>query len=297
MVIIRIENQELRVFAAVIEQHSFNKAAEQLCISQSAVSQTLANLERKLNTLLLQRSPMKLTDAGTRLLFYARKSAVEEKRVLTDMAEIQRGKQSLLSLAINSMINRYHAGTLVNRYCGLNPHALLSIEEIPSREIISAVMGGKVELGIGSFQTNMDAFETIYLFQDVRSLVISRFYPEIDKVIADPKNYLKKVPFITSYNDETDHRYNGRLISERFSHHLKIPSIGLRLELLAAGRGAGFVSEQVLLEDTLCEDLRVIDKLPFARTDQEVGIFYRKGIDLSEGAAKFIEICIKRWQS
>ena len=292
---IRIENQELRVFAAVVEQNSFNKAAEQLCISQSAVSQALANLERKLDVLLLHRSPMKLTEAGARLLIHARNTATEEERVLTDLSAIQQGEEASLSLAVNSMINRYHAGALINRYCGLNPYAHLSIEEMPSREIISAVMSGRVELGIGPFQTNMRAFDTIDLFQEIRSLVISRDYPGVDKLMAEPEQYLNQVPLIASYIDDAEDRPGGRRIRDHFSRHWKVRSISLRLELLAAGRGAGFVSDQVLLEDKMCANLLVIDKLPFARIGRTVGIFYRRGTELSEGARKFIEICTKRW--
>ena len=44
----RLEMQELRVFAAVIENNGFQRAAEKLYISQSAVSQAVASLERKL---------------------------------------------------------------------------------------------------------------------------------------------------------------------------------------------------------------------------------------------------------
>jgi len=271
---IRIENQELRVFAAVVEQNSFNKAAEQLCISQSAVSQALANLERKLDVLLLHRSPMKLTEAGARLLIHARNTAAEEERVLTDLSAIQQGEEASLSLAVNSMINRYHAGALIN---------------------ISAVMSGRVEFGIGPFQTNVRAFDTIDLFQEIRSLVISRDYPGVDKLMAEPEQYLNQVPLIASYIDDAEDRPGGRRIRDHFSRHWKVRSISLRLELLAAGRGAGFVSDQVLLEDKMCANLLVIDKLPFARIGRTVGIFYRRGTELSEGARKFIEICTKRW--
>lgn len=294
---IRIENQELRVFAAVVEQNGFNKAAEQLCVTQSAVSQALANLERKLDARLLHRSPLRLTEAGARFLVYARNNAIEEERVLTDISEIQQGEAASLSLAVNSMINRYHAGTLINRYCGLHPFAQLSIEEMPSREIISAVMSGRVELGIGPFQTNMRAFEMINLFQETRSLVISRHYPDVEKVMAMPEQNLSQVPLIASFIDDAEDRPGGRRIRDHFSRHWQVRSISLRLELLAAGRGAGFVSDQVLVEDKLCEDLLVIDKLPFARIRRTVGILYRRGSELSEGAKKFIDICTKRWPS
>ena len=67
----RLEMQELRVLAAVIESNGFKRAAEKLYISQSAVSQAVASLERKLDQRLLQRKPLELTEAGQRILTYA----------------------------------------------------------------------------------------------------------------------------------------------------------------------------------------------------------------------------------
>jgi DNA-binding transcriptional LysR family regulator len=65
----RIENNELRIFQAVIEANGFNKAAERLHISQSAVSQSISNLESKLDLPLIKRGKsLALTRAGKRLL-------------------------------------------------------------------------------------------------------------------------------------------------------------------------------------------------------------------------------------
>ena len=49
----QIERHEIRVFSAVVEEAGFSRAAERLGVSQSAVSQTIANLEHKLDAQLL----------------------------------------------------------------------------------------------------------------------------------------------------------------------------------------------------------------------------------------------------
>ena len=53
------------------ENRGFKPAADKLFVTQSAISQTIANLERKLDTTLLERYPLKLTETGIRLLHYA----------------------------------------------------------------------------------------------------------------------------------------------------------------------------------------------------------------------------------
>ena len=65
------------MLAAVIENSGFKRAAESLHVTQSAVSQAIANLERKLDYKLLERSPLAPTEAGKRILTYARSRARE----------------------------------------------------------------------------------------------------------------------------------------------------------------------------------------------------------------------------
>src|SRR5450759_694349 len=76
----QVERHELRCFHAVIEAGGFSRAAERLDLSQSAVSQTIANLEHRLGTSLLRRgNPPQPTEAGIRLLRFAETMLNEER--------------------------------------------------------------------------------------------------------------------------------------------------------------------------------------------------------------------------
>jgi DNA-binding transcriptional LysR family regulator len=62
-----IETQALRVFLTMAEEHNMSAAAMRLGISQSAVSQTIRNLENQMGAILVNRNarPVTLTAAGT----------------------------------------------------------------------------------------------------------------------------------------------------------------------------------------------------------------------------------------
>jgi DNA-binding transcriptional LysR family regulator len=201
----RLEHQELRVFAAVAEQNGFKRAADVLCITQSAVSQAVANLERKLELPLFSRRPLTLTEGGIRLLRHARSVLREEEVVLGDLEEIRQGEAV----------------------------ARLNIGEMPSREIISAVLTGRVELGIGPFESRMPAFVTEELFRETRALVVSRNHPEAEQILGNPAEALKREPLLASYIDDAAQRPGSGRIRDRFRRVWLVRSVTLRLELIA----------------------------------------------------------------
>ncbi|MBT3528167.1 LysR family transcriptional regulator [Porticoccaceae bacterium] len=84
-----IEISALRVFAAVGEADSLTQAAERIGITQSAVSQTIKQLESQTGTqLVLTRSrPIKLTPSGQVLKGYADNLINDTRRMLLDVRE------------------------------------------------------------------------------------------------------------------------------------------------------------------------------------------------------------------
>ncbi|MGB4246240.1 MAG: LysR family transcriptional regulator, partial [Pseudohongiellaceae bacterium] len=67
MISTHLETHEIRVFKTVCDTGGFKTAADKLYVTQSAISQAVANLERKLGTLLIERGkPIALTESGQR---------------------------------------------------------------------------------------------------------------------------------------------------------------------------------------------------------------------------------------
>ena len=69
----------------------FSRAADKLHVTQSAVSQNIANLEHKLECVMFQRSSLQLTEADIRVLDYASSVLGEEQTLLDDLRNITRG--------------------------------------------------------------------------------------------------------------------------------------------------------------------------------------------------------------
>ncbi|XOV89933.1 MAG: LysR family transcriptional regulator [Pseudomonadota bacterium] len=287
-----IETHEIRVFRAVFEEGGFKRAADKLFVTQSAVSQTISNLEKKLDSILLERNPLKLTEAGVRLLEYAEVVLGEERNVLADINNIKQGTLSTLLLAISGTVNLLFGNTLVTRFCEFSPLTRLKLSVLPSRQIISAIRSDLWELGFGPFQQQMPPiFDTLPLFTDTRKLVISKHHPHYTSLIRDPEKLAREVPLIVSHLDDPDMRPAIDKLRDSFGTIWEVSDMGLRLNLVAGGQGMSFLDSRVLAQVPVADTLVEIDTLAFASIPLTFGLYYRRKKSLSTGSQKFIELC------
>jgi LysR family transcriptional regulator, hydrogen peroxide-inducible genes activator len=175
----QIERNEIRCFHAVVEAGGFSRAAERLDLSQSAVSQAIANLEHRLGAVLLRRgNPPQLTEAGIRLLRFAETVMNEERETLADIAQIKSGALSNLSLALSPAANARFGIDLLKEFSERNPLTRLKVVVAPSREIVYGVSDGRWELGFGPLQHSMPEYFAFHpCFSETRRLMAARDHP------------------------------------------------------------------------------------------------------------------------
>ncbi|WP_116368188.1 LysR family transcriptional regulator [Parahaliea mediterranea] len=293
----RLENSELRAFRAVVEAGGFRRAAEALHLSQSAVSQAVAGLEAKLGLPLIQRGKnLSLSDAGRRVFDHAVEVLGREQQTLEDIARLRDGARERLSLAISGSINYFHAQELISAYYAQNPAVTLRLQELPSRSMIYAVLGGQVELGLGPFQKQMSAFHTVPLYEDTRHLVVSPRHPAFDAMIAGDAGALRRTPLIASALDNPEMRPSIQRLRDQFSTVWEVSSLSLRIHMVAQGMGVTFLDRRLLKEHPRCRDLHIMDDLSFGRIDKRVGLYHRANLSLSPAARAFIALCEQHWQ-
>src|SRR3989442_13891485 len=84
-----MDTRQLAAFCAVVERRSFSQAAEQLGVTQPAVSLQIRSLEKRLGLQLLDRSGRRVepTEAGRRLYRSAQRLLVLGEQLLADLGE------------------------------------------------------------------------------------------------------------------------------------------------------------------------------------------------------------------
>lgn len=287
---LQIERHEIKVFDAIVNHAGFSRAAERLGVSQSAVSQAIANLEHRVGTQLIVRGRTpELTEAGRRMYSYARLLLSEEQQTLDDIELIRTGALSTLSLATNSMVNRYFTKTLLLSFCDLNPLTRLKLDVIPSKEIIYGVAEGRWELGFGPFQKDMPGhFHCKVYFNENRILAVHREHPDYQALMHNPEKTLAQATLLTSYlDDATKPSDTGRLRAQ-FVAVWEVSNLDMRLALAAAGKGVTYLSDRLLSD---LPDMHAIPHKEAGSIPRQVGLYYRKHEPLSTGAKLFIGLC------
>lgn len=288
-----LETQEIRVFKTVCDTGGFKSAADKLFVTQSAVSQAVANLERKLNTLLIERGkPIALTESGQRLLAYANVVMHEEHEVLTDIADIRQGVASTLEIAMSGSVSQLFGNELLEDYCDSNPLTRLKVDVMPSRKIIQGVLADTLELGFGPFQQQMPSLlETVALFRERRKLVINKHHPALTRLLADTEGSLQEIPLMVSHLEDPDVRPAIEKLRNEFGTIWEISNLSLRLNMVSKNIGMCYVDERVLKANAVCANFVQLEGMSFSDIDLTFGLYYRKRRTLSTGAKQFIDIC------
>lgn len=128
----------LHAFVAVTEAGSFTAAAERLSLTKSAVSQSVAALERELGVQLLQRSTrhLAITQAGEAFLADCRALLAQAGQIV-ERARARQGELSGLLRVTSSIDAAAFVAPLIAEYA--QRHPLMRVEYVPSDQLVDLV--------------------------------------------------------------------------------------------------------------------------------------------------------------
>jgi LysR family transcriptional regulator, low CO2-responsive transcriptional regulator len=147
----RLTLRQFRVFEAVARNLSFSRAAEELHLSQPAVSMQIKGIETILGLPLTEQLGKKifLTEAGREVLHASRAITARLDDLQANLAQLQGIDSGRLNLAVTSTVNAVATGILVRfrgRHPGVSIHLGVSnresvLEQLAANRIDLAIMG------------------------------------------------------------------------------------------------------------------------------------------------------------
>lgn len=172
-----MELRQLETFARVAQLHSFTRAAEELALTQPAVTRQIAALERELHTRLLERMGrrVQLTAAGEALYAYAVQMLRLAREAERAVADVAMGLAGRLAVGASSTTATYLLPPLLRRFREAYPGVELSVHTGVSAQVAEMVLANEVDIGVVTGLREPSGLVEIPLAEFATGVVV---YPE-----------------------------------------------------------------------------------------------------------------------
>lgn len=174
-----MELRHLRAFAAAAEQESFTRAAEALELTQAAVSQQVAALEKELGTDLFQRRGrgVQLTEPGRRLYGYAQQILDLVNEASLQVGQVEQRIAGNLRIASSTVPAEWLLPELLAEFHTLWPHVRESLAVSDSSVATVAVEAGEADVGFVGELPRSFTLEATSVAQDELVLFVAEEHP------------------------------------------------------------------------------------------------------------------------
>jgi DNA-binding transcriptional LysR family regulator len=253
---------QILTFIGVYHAKSFQKAAEQLYLPQSTVSNRIKQLERELNKMLFIRSKsgIQLTDEGQIFLPYAQNAvnSIEEGRL--EVNQLRRGLSGILTLGCNHSFASSFLPRVLTEFRAHFPEVSIRVLGITTRDQIRKMNNNELRLCISRYSLNVPTLTFDNIFQEDVRLIVSRHHPLAKQRIVTMEQIVAE-SFI-SYESDTLYRKTLELTLDHLnlSYEIKNESNNLSLIKHWIKEGCGvFLSGALLFrEDLLREEVAIL---------------------------------------
>jgi DNA-binding transcriptional LysR family regulator len=183
-----LELRHLRYFCAVADYGTFSEAGRRLHVSQSAISEQLADLEHEIGGKLLHRANgrTRLTPQGELFLAEARKTLLAAGRAIDIAQRSLDGKVGTLAIGFFLWGAGSFFARLIRDYRKLYPEIKLSLYDMHTAVQMEALTAGKIDVAFARpLEPPFDrTLRAELLFQDPVVVVLPRDHPLAGKSIS-----------------------------------------------------------------------------------------------------------------
>ena len=145
-----MDTRQLAAFCAVVDRKSFSLAAEQLGVTQPAVSLQIRSLEKRLGEKLLDRSGRRVepTEAGQRLYRSAQRMLTLEQQLLEEVSGESDELRGRLEIGCSTGPGATVLPLLLCEFQRENPDVAISLSVNDTLHVIDLVAERRLELGV-----------------------------------------------------------------------------------------------------------------------------------------------------
>ena len=283
--------KQLKAFLVLARTLNYANAANELCLSQSALSLSIKTLEEELGGKLFKRNTrrVEITTEGQSLIPYAKKLLANWEDMEKDVK--QRFKLNRGTLNIASMPFATHAvlPAVMHDFSQLHPNISFSIHDITNEKIIEKVQEGIFEIGICFEPKPNDQLIFQPLFNEDFLALLPKHH-----VLAKQKSVtwleLCSCPFVTLQNPSIiRHVIEEHCAALQVVLDLKVEchQISSLSHFVAYGMGVSAIPRH--FQKFIDLEKNVLVEIEDNQAQLAVGIIYKKDYELSKMSSQFIE--------
>ena len=268
---------QLRIFGAVVDAGSFNRAARKLGRALSVVSYGITTMEGQLGFALFWREGSRrpeLTDAGRALLADARAIIDETDALLARARGVRQGLESELSLAVDVMFPTSELASILRDFQTAFPTVDLRLHIEALGAVAALVLDRKADIAVAG----PDIIDARELERAVIGLVelvpvAAPGHPLAEQRARSPGETRRHLQLVLSDRSPLT---EGRDFSVLSPRTWRLADLGAKHALLREGLGWGNMPRHVVAEDLAAGRLVELDLPDLASTTYRLHALWRK---------------------
>lgn len=284
----------MKTFCDLVDTGSFSRAAESNYVSQSAVSQQVAKLERDLAVQLISRGGGLITpsEAGRTLYDGAREILRRYEQLLGEVRSASDAVRGVLRVGTIYSVGFYLLDPFVRQFFQQHPEVALHVTYTNWNHISAAIISGEMDLGVVACPDTNRSLETVPLRDEELVVVFPPEHP-----LAKRKSLLAKdlagEPFVAfQSNIPTRHHIDKLLKAKRTSVDvtLEFDNIELLKRAIMVGGGVSILPRENVKVEASRGDLAYVRFKEPSFWTRPIGVLRRRGRQPSPAEQKFIGI-------
>ncbi|MCT1901643.1 LysR family transcriptional regulator [Oceanobacillus sojae] len=289
-----LELKQLLYFKEVAKHKSITKAAQQIHISQPALSKSIKALEEELGTTLIIRTnkTIDLTDAGNMVLEYTKEitGLVDEmKLTLNDLTNFSVGQ---LNIGLPPFIGSLFFPKVMKKFHRSYPNIKLDITEYGGARVVKSVEEGEFELGVAVLPIDEQIFDVYPIVEEEMKLIVHKNHPLASSKEVNVKE-LRDEEFIFYHEEFALNQIvrNHFFITAGFEPKILFKSMqwDLMSEMVAANLGIAILPQSIC-NRLFTKDIHIISLKPTILW--KLAVITKKGKYISNAGRKFIDFIL-----
>ena len=285
--------ESLKVFCDLAETKSFTKAAQINSVTQSAVSQTISTLERRFNSLLIERSKknFRLTPEGDVFYDYSKRILQTCDALQSRLQEIDGIVSGNIRVATIYSIGLHVLPPYVKRFLKSHPSVNVHVEYRRDDQVYEHVLGNVVDLGLVAYPTHDSRVQIVPIRKDTLVLICHPQHALAGRKTVKVKA-LDGLKFV-SYERDIPTR---RALDKIFKRHrvavqqvMQFDNIETIKRAVEIDSGVAIVPRETISEELATGTLAVLE-LENGAYSRPLGVVYKKNKVLSPAIKKFITL-------